>query len=601
MSARANDCVSNGSNGEQRILNSLASAVLPVIISHPLWTLPTTLPEGDIDSTPSTVNMRSNSLLVCQLMRLIGRFATSLGRDMRLNMATILLPLLERASAIGNHSTVQICAFETISDVAVASGYSDLFELFADNFVHISDHVTLQLRRHSKERTPASRSLLGVIDVILRCAVREDRVDQSHVPLVSNILTCVLNHFDRLNDRSRIASLDTVCVLQSINKFMETSIDARTEFQCKSLPFEAMQCYDWKKRSYLGMENGSGIHDDDDGKFTSDDEDGLNDVEEEPHPTNTNAENDAVVEFANEIATINGVAKRCSYLLCHQDLRMQVLCIDTLLSGFRSLGKVGAYCRSKQGESASNPFLPSVAEHWPSVLARLKETSSKLRSKKMLSLAELSIRHMMAADQEKSPSDASLIVLLSKLLEIVTELCVISDGFFAGRFQNDVYPILAKIMGDTIPSEMDHARTNSSLRPSLSTNRRSALNTVLTCLKVVYRSSCKEALAGLIPSCGTILLPLLAHEGDIGEDVVDALKAMLAVDSDVLCSQLNNLSGNKNPRQPLDPVHSGSHRQENCTTVTTNSLLKFSRESSAIMAKRASLLLEFIEQLRADQ
>jgi hypothetical protein len=364
-----------------------------------------------------------------------------------------------------------------------------------------------------------------------------------------------------------------------------------------------MQCYDWKKRSDLGLENGSGIHYDDDGKLiSSDDEDGLNDVEEEPHPTNTNAENDAVAEFANEIATINGIAKRCSYLLCHQDLRMQVLCIDTLLSGFRSLGKVGAYCRSKQGESASNPLLPSIAEHWPSVLARLKETSSKLRSKKMLSLAELSIRHMMAADQEKSPTDVSLIVLLSKLLEIVTELCVISDGFFAGRFQNDVYPILAKIMGDTIPSEMDHARTNSSLRPSLSTKRRSALNTVLTCLKVVYRSSCKEALAGLIPSCGTILLPLLAHEGDIGEDVVDVLKAMIAVDSDVLCRQLNNLSGNKNPRQPLDHVHSGSHRQENCTTVTTNSpLLKFSMASSAIMAKRASLLLEFIEQLRADQ
>lgn len=600
MCARAND--------SHRILNSLASAVLPVIVSHPLWTLPTTLPDSDdIDSAPSTVNIRSNSLLVCQLMRFISRFATSLGTDMRLNMPTILLPLLERASAIGNHSTVQICAFETISDVAMATGYSDAFELFADNFDYISDHVTLQLKRHSKERTSASRSLMGVIDVILRCAVRGDRVDQSHVPLVSNILACVLNHFDRLNDLSRIASPDTVCVLQSINKFMETSIDSRTEFHCESLFIEPMQCYDWKKRSDLGLEGGSsGTNDDDDGNMFDlcDNEDEVHVDKELPHPNEnrtTESSPDVAAEFAHEIATINGIAKRCSYLLCHRDLRMQVLCIDTLLSGFRSLGKIGAYCRLKQGESASNPLLPSIAEHWPSVLARLKETSSKLRSKKTLSLAELSIRHMMAADQEKSPSDASLIVLLSKLLDIISELSAISDGFFAGRFENDVYPILASIMGYTIPSELDCARKNESPRPSLSIKRRSALTPIIICLKSVYQSSCKEALAGLISSCGTILLPLLAHEGDIGEDAVDVLKAMLTVDSDVLWRQIHNLSGRQFPRQSLDPVADGSGL-ENCSAVVTNRpALEFKAASSALMASRASELLEFIENLRADQ
>ena len=549
-----------------------------------------------IDTTHLTSTTRSNSVLVYTLMRFIDRIAEYLKTDIRPNMPTILVPLLERASAAGNHSSVQTCAFETISNIAFSSGYLDVFSLLKDNFDYIMGHISVYLRRHSKDRTPASGSLMGVIDVVLRCAIRDKHVDQSQVPLVGNILGCLLNHFDRLTDDTRIQSFDTISVFQSIGAFMEASVDSRTASR-HFLAIEPEQNCDWRKQLDMGFRDHSTVHDTSESPSMSDDFDAIGvDGEHQPNVCSEIDERDEALSFLKEISAINGISKRCIYLLCHQDLRIQVLCIDILLVGFRSLGKIGAHCKSVQGESASNPLLPEIAECWPSILVRLKETSYKLRSKKMLSRAELSIRHMMAADQDRSPSDASLIVLLSKLLGIISELCVISDGFFAGRFEKDVYPILATIMGDVISVEMDSAAKNNSSRSSLcSTNRHSALDPVLKCIKCVYKSSCKFALARLISPCGTIILPLLAHQGRIGDEAADALKAMLSVDSDVLWRQIHKLSGEHFPDNPLECADvSKSPKRKSCNAVVG----KFNAASSAIiMAQRASKLLEFIQQL----
>ena len=99
------------------------------------------------------------------------------------------------------------------------------------------------------------------------------------------------------------------------------------------------------------------------------------------------------------------------------------------------------------GESASNPLLPAIAEFWPSVIARLRSASYSLSTANKLSRSELSIRHVISSDQEQGPTRAEEEVLLSKLFVIVSELCLGSDGFFADRFENDVYPIIAALIG----------------------------------------------------------------------------------------------------------------------------------------------------------
>ena len=606
MCCRTNKTIADDkrSTGEYRVLSSLVSAVLPVAVSHPLWTLPTILPDevsaGTLsrcisDKSHSTDTMRMNSVLVCLLMDFVSSSAECLGEDMRLNMSTVLLPLLEKASAIGNHSSVQTCSFETISSVALSSGYLDIFSLLRNNLDYIMDHISLKLRRHSKERSPASRSLMGVIEVVLRCIVRNDTVDQSHVPIIGHVLTCVLNHFDRLNNPalSQIQSLDTLCVFQSINIFMESSIEARTKSSLQNSSNKSDQHKSSNNRIggfELETKQTQVEVDDESPSIRNNDDDDSN----PKMVTRSSNDNDAT-NFTHEIAAINGVCKRCIYLICHPDLRMKVLSIDTLLSGFRSLGKIGAYLRSLQGESASNPLLPAIAEYWPSIFVRLKETSSELHSKKFVSRAELSIRHMMAADQDKSPSDASLIVLLSRLLEMVSELCTISDGFFAHRFDTDVYPILATILGDTIPVELN---TSGKTKSQIASHRKhSAIDPVLQCIKLVYQSSCKDALAALISSCGTILLPLLAHNGKLGDEVVEVLKVILRVDHTSLRISIQKLSGKQFPSNTIDQCVGSKDKSIDDCIVMKKPPSKSKHICTTIMAERAQELLNFIDGL----
>ena len=588
---------------EYRTFTTLAAAILPIVVSHPLWTLPTKLQHdsyitikkgnnGNIHAVESTT-IRSNAILVCALMRFICIYAKCLGEDMRVNMPTILLPLLQRASSIGNHSTVQASSFESISCIALSSGYCDIFSLLKDNFDYIMDHISLELRRHSKQRTPASRSLMGVIDVVLRYSVCDDHFDHGRVQIVGHILKCILHYFDRLNNlhTSEIQALDTMCVFRSINAFMDSSIDARIKVKDGVLSMVIEE--HWKARldildvNLASCDNTS----DNENTFIQSDDSNVHSEENEIE-VNTKEINNVATDFVEEIESINGILKRGTYIICHPDMRVVVLGLETLLCGFRSLGKISAYCKSVEGEAASNPLLPSIAEHWPSILARLKETSAGLHSKKMLSLSELSIRHMMAADQTPDPSDTSLVVLLSKLLNIVSELCTVSDGFFAGRFERDVYPLLALILGDVIPVEIDRVVKNSEKDSYHREKRYSALDPILKCIKSVYKSSCKRALAGLIFSCGTILLPLLAHTGNTGDEVMSVLKAMLEVDCDALWRPIYKLSGEAFPHNPL---FDDEDREDKTTHYKYAMQLKAGY--STIMAQRAKRLLQFIEQL----
>jgi hypothetical protein len=385
---------------------------------------------------------------------------------------------------------------------------------------------------------------------------------------------------------------------------MESSIDAQIKCNLDLVPLKSDDDgYDWLKKLDFELERNSeeNYHGDFYENAFNDDDD-VADVGEEPPPlANGESVNNYDVSdstFVHEIASINEILKRCAYLLCHPNLHMQVLCSVTLLSGFKSLGKIGAYRKALRGESASNPLLPAIAEYWPSIVSRLRSTSSELHSKKMMSRSDLSIRQMMTTDQDESRSETSLIVLLSKLLEIVSELCSISDGFFAGRFESDVYPVLAKLLGDCIPEEMVMMEQKLSQTSSFGEERHSLLNPILTCLNCVFQTSCKSVLAGLISSCGTILLPLLSCKGRVGDDAMDVLKTMLKVDCDILWRPIHRLSGEPFPCNPMRHLDKSMDQpNDHCTVVCRKSALKFKPESCTIMSERAKDLLLFINEL----
>ena len=81
---------------------------------------------------------------------------------------------------------------------------------------------------------------------------------------------------------------------------------------------------------------------------------------------------------------------------------------------------------------------------------------------------------------------------------------------------------------------------------------------------------------------GTIILGLLAQDDEIGQAVVDALKAILRTDCDCLWRALLSLSGEGLPVRPILPIPTDivvSHCQD------------------TIIAKRAKHLISFVEGL----
>ena len=578
-----------------RVLSSLASSVFPIIVSEPLWTLPSVSEtrrknpkEDDRQGIQPSVAGSYNASVVMVLMRFICLYARVLGTDIKLSFPTILFPLIEKASPIGNHSSVQRTAFSTLWEISQAAGYSDISSLLAMNVDYLLDIISLKLRKYAWEGSHLERSLMGVVEVILQSIVYQRQVSGNRSStqgvvfdagaIVGNMLKCFLDHFDRQSNISNLSALDTVRVFRSINIFIASSVDRVIE--CSGIDIHAQdddEEFDWLNRLNLELDVGTSGYDETDSLFEE-----CNSEPTDPPPTTLpdgDHPSDEGPAFAREIDAINSTLSRCSYLLCHAQLHLQVLCCQSMLTGFETLGKIGAFRRARQGESASNPLLPSIAEYWPAIIARLRDASSSYVSANRVSRKELSIRNAMAEDLgEDTQSRKYLGVLLASLFTIVAELCAGSDGFFEDRFRHDVYPIIAKLVGECL-QPMRGRETNFILTP------------LLVLIKSVFESSCRYSLTGLVPAAGSLILPFLGCVGTVGDEASAAVKAMLTIDSDALWRPLHKLACRPFPPRPIK-LDEGTIASEGSTALMVHPTRD---QTDIVLARRAQRLLDFIE------
>lgn len=361
-----------------RVISSLASSVLPVIVSHPVWTLPTSLVSDfkgkdtlqdlntfkhRIDNTEKTSKhyhqgtsaeaINSNAIVIGSLMSFICALARAMGAEITVHMPIILFPLLERASAIGNHSYVQSYARMYLGMITKSAGYEKMADLIVENFDYLLDLISRKLQRHVKERSPMDRSLLGVIDVLFQFVAQQgDERDElekqkstlfSQISLVAHMLNslfcCVDLQFTSGATQSHL--MDIVRIFKSINAFMDSSISIQIA-DCK---FDtdlatAQGTEEWLRRLDFELDIGPFGHAEDD-DF---EEEICTGDEPEFHGTgfNDNDDNDNST-FAKEIVTINCILSRCSYFMYNVDLQIQISCCDIVLSGFQSLGKIGSF------------------------------------------------------------------------------------------------------------------------------------------------------------------------------------------------------------------------------------------------------------------
>jgi hypothetical protein len=183
--------------------------------------------------------------------------------------------------------------------------------------------------------------------------------------------------------------------------FMDSSIATKHNSLVIDTAINALEDEDyWLRRLDIELTiDTAGYEYANDDEYNNDDQ-MNNAIEESPEVPQINSglssQNDKEKDFVHEIASINTILARCCYLLCYSDIQTQVLCCETIMAGFHSLGMVGTIRKQIHGEFAvSNPLLPAIAEFWPSILARLRSASMSLTSVTRLSRSDLSICHVM--------------------------------------------------------------------------------------------------------------------------------------------------------------------------------------------------------------
>lgn len=454
-------------------------------------------------------------------------------------------------------------------------------------------------------------------------------IDSSHVAMVGRMLDSLLSYLDQKTGKEikSTGSLGILRVFCSVISYIQSSFDARSPNVDDFLgDDDAEEEPAWLVRLDMEMKlDSSGKFDDleggEDGIFGEEstahrsggDALEFEDKKESTYSDNEN-ENDGnsqagdASSFDLEVRTVNSILSRCSYLLCNSNLKDQIVCCDAVTSGFRFLGTVGALRKSLSscGEGANNPLLPAIAEFWPSILARLRSTCLSLLSSRQLSTSDLSIRQLMAKDCEQHPSRTGLEALLSKLLEIIAEMCTFSDGFFVDRFISDVYPILVRLLGNLVLEILPETTSSSGNRleaqrkfeaSPVSEKRIVILARVLKCLECVYTSSCKIGLEPLISPLGTTILPLLSIPGQIGDGAIAVLKAMLRVNCDALWRGLWKLSGKPLPARPMGEVSAA----EALSVGTVVTVARPRGSADVILLERVGKLLVFVDELEEQE
>ena len=145
--------------------------------------------------------------------------------------------------------------------------------------------------------------------------------------------------------------------------------------------------------------------------------------------------------------------------------------------------------------------------------------------------------------------------LLSSLLDVISTVSELCDGFIADRFQSTIFPHMSRLF-ETFLREVDGSCNEKEIICSsllFAKEDGKMLNALLDCVYRVFSANGSHLLA-MVPSVGSIIFPFIALDGPIGDSAMEAMKALVTVDSDSLWRALLITSGMGIPERPLLPM-----------------------------------------------
>lgn len=614
----------------KRILLSLASSTLPLLIESSLWSLQLPLENershqdgSQTETSPSPRKLQGNACVVVLLLEFMRAFFNCLGQSTRLFLPTILYPLIEKASqdSLPSVRTSTLLALESAS---VACGTKKMENLIAEQQAVAVSAMLGQLRLPGGAQAPGPYDKEGIISVSRSARWTLDTITKSNVaPTDTMVASSVMDlmyllHF-RLSHfflQHGLASeeIDDVCRLdisfyEHLLSTHGADISSVYTYKMSTDVCDPKQPWHDALVAYRKAP-ANGFH------------------SEKNDDTHDNEQQKLLPLSEKDVGLCSKLNAQGCYLLSNSSLKTRILACESLTLGFKFLAFVGSNHEDKEDEenTIKNSILRQVADSWPSVKARLvtlsKETS--IATARGVSTVIIPIQQPSSIIRNEPKIEiATHRFFLAKLFSLVAYLCQCSGDFMAERFQNDVWPVAARQLSDMLhrmpmqlqrgsrqrlgPSQsllsqgghlgMDALTLNSrEERPGShwSVSERKLAISIFCCLdRAIGNEDCGRALYKLLPAVGSMMLPFLdADDSDILTLTMNCLKSILSIDCDVLLRPLLELTGQGLPPSPL-------LLRTNTNDRTRPTLFSMQHEEphTSSLASRCQELLVFAESL----
>lgn len=623
-----------------RILTDLASSILPIMISSPLYDLPTYLSHQGADvvnekGATSQVGslvaldnarghgvlsaaLRGNASISFYLLGVTGTIFDLLGRAGYSFLPLVLHPVLGN---IGSRNILlnQDMAFHVLESFVTSCGYENMTDLLTDNMDNLMGTLMGRIRVSGGRSLGKAESdddtitVVSTVTAMLRIAagssentqVCERSFSPSMLSYIEELVTALIARFDH-------QAAESANQRETVTAFVQLFDAALTHVACWYKYIEdknpASTVSESSKEAWLALLD----------PFRIDKERGLFPEESfelyrDPHVQDKGPAIGFQLVSASEIEFVKRIISRCCFLLSHPSLTSQIQSCAALVRGFSFLGAVARRVCPDVDEpnGSSTAILRQVSVSWPAISARLKAASSNVRVSRGTSLLVV-----QPSSQRYATSLPTNIgeqrVFLSKLFELVAVMTVCADDFMASRFRQDVWPCIVQVLGSFATSRQGLLSTEpqsfpSPIAVSLPVNQKCVVRAqklsaselglalgIIQCLARVFgHRPSGLVLAGLIPLAGSMLFPFLESSDDddtqktLEAICMTALKNMVLIDSDALWRSLMDLSARGLPPSPLGVLAATKNVKEQALGGTPDSVL----------AKKANELIGFIEAL----
>mmetsp|Transcript_22663 Transcript_22663/g.33874 ORF Transcript_22663/g.33874 Transcript_22663/m.33874 type:complete len:450 (+) Transcript_22663:938-2287(+) len=230
-----------------------------------------------------------------------------------------------------------------------------------------------------------------------------------------------------------------------------------------------------------------------------------------------------------------------SIFLSTPDLKLQREACDLFVTCFHLLSTVQRYTKDSKNDTTidlGNPLFETLSKYWFPLQSRFQAIAQSF----------------IDMDKNSDIARIHLGLLLSSLLNMISTLSELCDGFITDRFQNTIFPHMSKLLNLMLHNveEMNRGSTASGDR-LLRKEDVIVLNALLDCIRRVF-SADGSHLSAMVPVVGSIILPFIGLDGDSGLSAMEATKALVRVDSDCLWRALLEASGTGIPARRLLPL-----------------------------------------------